>query len=401
MNHATRPLAALLACAAVSAAQQEPAAVVRTGLDVLVAARFEPLRGRHVGLISNHTGRTADGRGIVEVFLAADGVDLQVLFSPEHGFEGLLDQARIDDATHRSGLRIHSLYGETRKPTPAMLEGLDTLVFDIQDIGCRFYTYISTMRLAMEAAAEHGLRFVVLDRPNPIGGVAVDGPVLAAGDESFVAAHTLPLRHGMTVGELARMMNDERAIGCELQVIAMEGWQRAMLWDATGLLWVDPSPNMRTLTQALLYPGVGLVETTNVSVGRGTDTPFEIVGAPWLDGRRLAASLRERGLPGVAFVPVEFVPESSKHAGERCGGVQILLTDRDAIDPLRVGLTLAWALHRLYPDTWDVDRFARLLAEPEVFAAFRTGAYPEQAIGLWQAELDAFRARRARYLLYR
>jgi uncharacterized protein YbbC (DUF1343 family) len=392
------------ACAltpAVHSYAQETAPVVSTGLDVLVDSGFEPLRGRNVGLITNHTGRTRDGTGIVDAFLAQDACRLRVLFSPEHGFAGLLDQSKIDDAKHSSGLAIKSLYGETRKPSREMLAGLDTLVFDIQDIGCRFYTYVSTMKLAMEAATESELHFVVLDRPNPIGGQTVAGPILAPGDESFIAAHTIPLQHGMTVGELARMLHDELGLKGSLSVVECAGWQRSMRWDETGLTWVNPSPNMRNLNQALLYPGVGLVEFTNVSVGRGTDTPFEILGAPYVDARALAALLRGRNLPGVTFVPVEFVPDASKFKGELCRGVQILITDRDALDAIRTGMTLAWALHRLCPDTWEVDRFARLLAEPAAFERIRDGAFAEQAIATWLDELEEFGARRSKYLLYR
>jgi len=393
-------LAAALALSASALAQAQSAAV-STGLDVLVAADFEPLRGRSVGLITNHTGRTRNGAGIVDAFLEQDACRLRILFSPEHGFAGLLDQSKIDDAKHSSGLEIKSLYGETRKPTAEMLAGIDTLVFDIQDIGCRFYTYVSTMKLAMEAATEHGLRFVVLDRPNPIGGTIVAGPVLAPGDESFIAAHTIPLQHGMTVGELAGMMHAELGLGCELTIIECQGWQRAMRWDETGLIWVNPSPNMRNLNQALLYPGIGLVEFTNVSVGRGTDTPFEIVGAPYIDGQALAALLRSRNLPGVTFVPVEFVPDASKFKGELCSGVQILITEQESLDAVRTGMTLAWALRRLCPDTWEVDRFARLLAEPAAFERIRDGAFAEQAIATWLDELEAFSARRSAFLLYR
>lgn len=395
-----RILAATLALSALTSAQSE-AAGVSTGLDVLAAADFAPLRGRSIGLITNHTGRTREGIGIVDAFLAQDACRLRVLFSPEHGFAGLLDQSKIDDAKHSSGLEIKSLYGETRKPSAEMLSGVDTLVFDIQDIGCRFYTYVSTMKLAMEAATEHGLRFVVLDRPNPIGGTVVAGPVLESGDESFIAAHTIPLQHGMTVGELARMLHSELELGCELEVIECTGWQRSMLWDETGLTWVNPSPNMRNLNQALLYPGIGLVEFTNISVGRGTDTPFEIVGAPYVDGQALAALLRARHLPGVTFVPVEFVPESSKFSGELCQGVQILITERDSLDAIRTGMTLAWALRRLCPEAWEVDRFARLLAEPAAFERIRDGAFAEQAIATWLDELEAFNARRSAFLLYR
>ena len=394
----TAYLAAILLLASTSAQDPPP---VRTGLDVLVAEGFASLRGAKVGLISNHTGRDGQGHGIVDLFLAQDACELRVIFSPEHGFDGVLDQAKVDDARHPSGIAIHSLYGAVRKPTPAMLEGLDTLVFDIQDVGARFYTYVATMRLCMEAAAENKLAFVVLDRPNPIGGLRVDGPVLAAGDETFVATHTLPIRHGMTVGELATMMDIERELGAAPRIIEMTGWQRGMDWEDTGLTWIDPSPNMRTPTQAFLYPGVALLETTNLSVGRGTDTPFEILGAPWLDGPALWRALRERDLRGVAFTPVTFTPASSKYAGEVCGGVRIAVTDRDALDPLRIGITLAWALRRVHPEQFKFAGFARLLAEPTAFAALDAGAYPEAVIGGWQPELAAFRERRRTFLRYR
>ena len=391
---------ASLASIACAFPPQDPAPV-RSGLDVLIAQDFAPLKGRKVGLVTNHTGRAHDGRHAVDVFLAQKVFQLKALFSPEHGFEGALDQARIDDAEHGSGLVIHSLYGEVRQPTKAMLEGLDTLVFDVQDAGARFYTYAATMRLCMESAAEHALEFVVLDRPNPIGGVLAQGPVLAEGDESFVAPHTIPIRHGMTLGELAHMFDVERAMACSLSVIPMEGWQRSMLWEDTGLSWVNPSPNLRTPTQALLYPGVALLEPANVSVGRGTDTPFEVIGAPWLDGQALWSELRERALPGVAFTPLRFTPASSKHAKEDCGGVRIAVTDRGALDPLLVGITLIWAIARVAGDDFQLDACGRLLLEPDALAALKAGAYPEAIAGQWQDELAAFRARRARFLLYR
>jgi uncharacterized protein YbbC (DUF1343 family) len=265
-------------------------------------------------------------------------VQLAALFSPEHGFEGKLDVSKIGDTKDVStGLKVHSLYGETRRPTAEMLADIDTVVFDIQDIGARFYTYVSTMGEAMQAAAESKKRFVVLDRPNPIGGIAVAGPMLDRGKESFVGFHRLPVRHGMTIGELARLFKAELKLDLELEVIACEGWQRGDLWDATGLAWINPSPNMRSLTQALLYPGIGLLETTNLSVGRGTDTPFEVIGAPWLDGRKLAAALASRNIPGVTFVPVAFTPASSKFAEKPCGGVNIIITDRERFEPLRTG----------------------------------------------------------------
>jgi uncharacterized protein YbbC (DUF1343 family) len=380
-----------------AAAAQQP---VATGLDVLVGERFARLDGAKVGLITNHTGLTADGGGIVEAFLAQDACELVCLFSPEHGFEGRLDQEEVADARHSSGVPIRSLYGKSRKPTAEMLAGIDALVFDIQDIGARFYTYVGTMRLAMEAGAEAKLRFLVLDRPNPIGGERVEGPVLDSGLETFVGWHTVPVRHGMTVGELASMMNEERAIGCRLDVVACRGWRRADLFDATGLLWIDPSPNMRTLNQALLYPGVGLLETTNVSVGRGTDAPFERIGAPWIDAQALAARLRARAIPGVAFVPFRFTPSASVHARTQCQGVQILIADRALLDSVRVGIELACALRDLFGDKWQAARFGRLLGDRAVLEAVQAGRDPAAIEALWREELDAFQTRRARFTIY-
>ncbi|MGE3880604.1 MAG: exo-beta-N-acetylmuramidase NamZ domain-containing protein [Planctomycetota bacterium] len=404
MNHCHRIVVAIilaaLAATAASLRAQTPERV-RTGLEVLVAEDYLPLAGAKVGLITNHTGCDRQGRNIVDLFLAQSKFRLVTIFSPEHGFDGILDQSRIDDGKHSSGLTIQSLYGKVRKPTAEMLEGVDTLVFDIQDIGTRFYTYAATLRLCMEAASEHGQRVVVLDRPNPIGGVEVDGPVLAPGDESFIAPHTIAVRHGMTIGELARMFAAERQLTAPLDVITVTGWQRSMLWEDTGLPWINPSPNMRRPDQALLYPGVGLLETTNLSVGRGTDTPFQIVGAPWLDADALWQLLRTRPLRGVAFTPTRFVPTSSKFAGEVCEGLLLTITDRAAVDPLRLGLTLAWAIRRLHPKDFEFAGFARLLAEPEAHAAMASGAWPEQVIAAWQNELAAFRARRETFLLYR
>lgn len=374
---------------------------VLTGIDVLVRDGFAPLAGRRVGLITNHTGLDARGRSTARLLHEAPAVELVALFSPEHGLEGTLDVPTIghgeDDAT---GLRVYSLYGETRRPLPGMLAGIDTLVFDIQDIGTRFYTYISTLGLAMEAAAEHGLRFVVLDRPNPIGGVRVAGPVADPGRESFTAFHRLPLRHGMTVGELARMFRAERVPGLELSVIALENWPREAHYDATGLLWVNPSPNMRSLAQALLYPGVGLLETTNLSVGRGTDTPFEVFGAPWLDGVGFASALNGLDLPGVVFVPVRFTPEASKFAGERCGGVNVIVTDRARFEPVRTGLEIALALQRGYRGTWEIEAYQRLLVSAATLEGIRAGRPFEELQARWRGELEDFLRRRAAYLLY-
>ncbi len=295
---------------------------------------------------------------------------------------------------------VFSLYGATRQPTAENLKGIDTLVFDIQDIGTRFYTYVSTMGLAMRAAAEHGLQFVVLDRPNPLGGDVVAGPVLDVGQESFVGFHTLPVRHGMTIGELATMFRDEMQMELDLQVVRLRGWRRDMLWDETGLVWVNPSPNMRSLTEAILYPGIGLLETTNVSVGRGTDTPFEVLGAPWIDGRQLARKMNERGLPGARFVPIRFTPDASKFAGEACAGVNIIITNRDDYQPVRVGLEMACQLRQLYPDKWQRDHYNRLLADQAVFDAVNDGRSAAEIRDLYTDELNEFRRRREKFLLY-
>jgi uncharacterized protein YbbC (DUF1343 family)/CubicO group peptidase (beta-lactamase class C family) len=379
-----------------------PLSPVLTGIDVLERDGFKLLQGRRVGLITNHTGINRAGVSTVKLLHDAPGVSLVALFSPEHGIAGKLDVSKIADARDEEfNLPIFSLYGETRKPTPESLKGIDTLVFDIQDIGCRFYTYPATMGNAMRAAAEHKIRFVVLDRPNPINGVDVAGPVLDAGKESFVGYHRVPVRHGMTLGELARMYNDELKIGADLAIVPFEGWRRSDFFDATGLFWVNPSPNMRNLNEALLYPGIGLLETTNLSVGRGTDTPFEIIGAPWVDGRKLADELNRAKLPGVRFVPTFFTPTSSKFKDERCGGVQILITDRREVIPVRTGLEVARQLRLLFPNDWQTKQYDRLLASRIVFDGVLAGMSVADMEKQYQPELDAFLKRRETFLIYK
>jgi uncharacterized protein YbbC (DUF1343 family) len=374
---------------------------VLCGIDVLVRDRFAPLQGRRIGLITNHTGIDSAGRSAIDLLHAAPKLELVALFSPEHGIRGALDSAVGDSNDEATGLPIYSLYGPTRKPTREQLQGIDTLVFDIQDIGCRFYTYSATLGLAMEAAAEHRLRFVVLDRPNPIGGALVEGPLLDAGRESFTGYHRLPVRHGMTMGELARLYNRERAMDVDLTVVPVQRWRRDRRFEATGLMWINPSPNMRSLRQAELYPGIGLLETTNLSVGRGTDTPFEVIGAPWLDGRRLAAALATEPLEGVAFVPVRFTPSSSTYREEPCGGIQIIVTHRDRFRPVRTGLAIARQLRLLYPAEWKLERFIRLLGNQATFQAIEQGRTLEQIEQGYQEALRGFEATRIQYLLYR
>lgn len=374
---------------------------VLNGIDVLQRGGFASLKGRRVGLITNHTGLNRDGVSTVKLLNEAEGVTLVTLFSPEHGFEGKLDVAKIGDQKDATtGLKVFSLYGETRTPTKESLEGIDTLVFDIQDIGCRFYTYVSTMGNAMKAAGEHKVRFVVLDRVNPVGGVDVQGPILDDGDQSFVGYHTLPVRHGMTTGELAKMFREEMSLDVDLQIIPVSGWSRASLYDDTGLTWTNPSPNMRSLTQAILYPGVGLLEMTNLSVGRGTDTPFELIGAPWIRERELTAHLNAAGLSGVRFVPVRFTPTATKFPNESCGGVNIVVTDRSQLDPLALGIQLMVSLHSLYPNDWQTKNLNRLLSSAKIRDAVLAGKTREQILPLWMTELDAFKTRRAKFLMY-
>ena len=324
------------------------------------------------------------------------------LFAPEHGIRGELDQAKIDDGKdEKTGLPIYSLYGETRRPKPEQLRDLDAIVYDIQDIGARFYTYTATLKNVLEEAAKAGKPVFILDRPNPINGNAVEGSLADEDKLSFIAAHTTPVRYGLTIGELGQMMNAERKIGADLRVIKMEGWTRAMWFDETGQTWVNPSPNMRSLTEATLYPGIGLLETTNVSVGRGTDTPFEIVGAPWLDGRKLAAFLNHRNIKGVRFVPVRFKPTTSVFKDEECSGINIIVTDRDSFNSVRTGFEIAAGLRKLYPSDWQVEKYARLLVNAEVLESVKRGDTPQMIDDAMRTKNEEFARRRALYLLYK
>jgi uncharacterized protein YbbC (DUF1343 family)/CubicO group peptidase (beta-lactamase class C family) len=375
---------------------------VLNGIDVLERDGFRQLAGLRVGLVTNHTGRNRSGRQTIDVLREAPNVKLVALFAPEHGIRGVLDAENLSDSKdERTGLPIYSLYGETRRPKPEQLRELDALVFDIQDVGVRFYTYISTLGNLMEEAARARLPVFVLDRPNPIRGNEAEGPVADTDKLSFVGYHSIPVRHGMTIGELARLFNAERKINCDLRVVEMERWRRGMWFDGTGQTWINPSPNMRSLTQATLYPGVGLLETTNISVGRGTDTPFELLGAPWIDGQRLASYLNERRIAGVRFVPVRFTPRASVFQGEECGGINLVVTDRAQLRPVYAGLEIAAALRRLHPNDWQVDKIARLLINADTLERLKRGESPEQIALSWQPGLEEFRRARTRALIYR
>jgi uncharacterized protein YbbC (DUF1343 family)/CubicO group peptidase (beta-lactamase class C family) len=372
---------------------------VWNGIDVLKRDDFSMLQGMKVGLVTNHTGLDRERGTSIDALHEAPGVELVALFSPEHGIRGELDREKIADGKDmKTGLPVYSLYGERRSPDAVQLKDLDALVFDIQDIGCRFYTYISTMVNCMAAAAEHGVRFVVLDRVNPIG-PAVEGPVLSV-EPSFVGIHPIPIRHGMTVGELAMLVNAERKLGADLVVVKCEGGPPLQWFDRTGLPWRDPSPNMRSLTAALLYPGVGMLEFCRISVGRGTGTPFELLGAPYMDDRLIAAEMNAAGLAGVVFVPVRFTPEASVFANEECGGVRIIVTDRDSFRPVELGLVLATTLHRIYGKEFEAEKMIRLLGDQATLDGILSGKPTAAIRDGWTKGLLDFERRRKDFLIY-
>ena len=375
-------------------------ATVLTGIDVLARDGFKQIAGLKLGLVTNHTGRDRRGRQTIDVLKNAPNVQLVALFSPEHGIRGLADEKVSDSKDEQTGLPIYSLYGETRRPKPEQLNDLDAIVFDIQDIGARFYTYISTLGYVMEEAAKARKPVFVLDRPNPINGIDVEGPIADSDKLSFTAHHPIPVRHGLTVGELAQLFNQQRQIGCDLRVIKMDGWRREMWFDATNLDWINPSPNMRSLTEATLYPGIGLLETTNVSVGRGTNTPFEVVGAPWINGQELALHLNRRSIAGVRFVPLRFTPNASVFKDESCSGINIVVTDRSRFRAVRTGIEIAVALRRLYPNDWKVDSYLRLLVNAATLDRVKRAEAPEEIERSWAAGLAEFQRARARVLLY-
>jgi uncharacterized protein YbbC (DUF1343 family) len=373
---------------------------VRTGIDVLVDEKFSPLVGLRVGLITNHSGIDSMGRRTVDLLHQAPGVKLVSIFSPEHGFFGNAEGKVSPTKEPFTGLPIYSLYGDVSRPTQKMLIGLDALVFDIQDAGARFYTYITTMGYAMEGCAKRGIPFYVLDRPNPINASLVQGPILDGNLKSFTGYFPLPVRHGMTVGELAKMFNGEKKIGATLHVIKMRDYERTHWYDETGLLWVSPSPNLRTLIEAILYPGVAMVEGSNVSVGRGTTTPFELLGAPWMNGEELAAYLNQRNIQGLRFMPAEFTPNGSRFENQLCQGVQMVLLDRQALDSPALGIEIASALYRLYPQSFQLDKTLGLIGSREVLQAIKDGQDPTSIRQKWQEPLDQFCKLRSKYLLY-
>lgn len=382
---------------------------VQTGIDVLERNNFDPVRGvsgkKKIGLLTNQTGLDSQGRRTIDVLAHADGISLDAIFSPEHGVTGTLDTTDVGNMKDAAtGIPVYSVYGATdaaRRPSPDVLKQFDAIVVDIQDAGVRFYTYETTLGYFLEGAAKAGVEVFVLDRPDPVTGSFVQGPMPDPGRESFVSYGAVPVRHGMTMGELAKMYNSERNINAKLTIIPIEGWMRGDWFDSTALGWVNPSPNLRSLTEATLYPGVALVEGTNVSVGRGTETPFELLGAPWIHGRELAQYLNAREISGVRFVPVSFTPSASNYAGQKCEGVNIVVVERNAFDAPELGIELASALHKLYPEQFHMERMIELLLNQRVYDALTQGVDPRRIAEDWREPLERFQEIRQKYLIYK
>jgi uncharacterized protein YbbC (DUF1343 family) len=388
---------------------------VKIGAEILIEKHLDLIKGKKIGIVTNHTGILPDGRHIVDVLNEIEGVEIVAFFGPEHGIRGEVPDGKSisHGVDAKTGIPVFSLYGEVKKPTEEMLKDIDVLIFDIQDVGARFYTYISTMSYCMEACAEMGKKFIVLDRPNPIRGVYVDGPILEPRFKSFVGLHPIPVAHGMTVGELAKMFNDEgwleNAVKADLTVVKMENYSRRMWFDQTGLPWVKPSPNMMTLKTAIVYTATCFIEGTNVSEGRGTQHPFEWIGAPWIDGEKLAKELNHYKLPGVKFEPISFTPTDiekvtvdPKYEGEKCGGVYLNVYDREKFEPVKVGVYILYALKKLYPDKfkWRTAGQDRLWGTDKVRLMIDEGKKPDEIIKTWEDDVKKFLSIRQKYLLY-
>ena len=374
---------------------------VNTGLDVLESQKFAPLRGKHIGIITNHTGLDSQGKSNIELLAHVPGVQIVAIFSPEHGLGGQLDERLSASKDPSTGLHVFSLYGETLRPTDEMLQGVDTLVFDIQDAGVRFYTYTVTMAYAMEEAARRNIAFYVLDRPNPLGGEIIEGPMLDADKTNFVAYFPIPVRYALTIGELAQFFNSENHINADLHVVAMKNWHRNYFFESTGVRWIPPSPNLRTLKGSIVYPGLEILQSAGISVGRGTEAPFEEFGAPWMDGEKVASALNATHLPGLKFVTQPFIPVNGLYAGRRCNGVGVRIGDRAAVRSMRMGLEIAALLQKMYPQNFDVSKAVTLLGNAETVQKLVDGASPADIVASWQPSLSDYDKTRRRYLLYK
>lgn len=372
-----------------------------TGIDVLEQENFAPLAGKRIGLITNQTGVDRQGHSTIDLLAHAPEVKLVALFSPEHGIRGTEDASVPSSTDSATGLPIFSLYEGTRRPADESLANLDALVFDVQDAGVRFYTYITTMAYAMEAAARHHLAFYVLDRPDPLGGESIEGPILDRDKLSFVGYFPMPVRIGMTLGEMAQMFNSENHISCDLHVIAMKNWNRRMWFEQTGLPWTPPSPNLRSLTSTVLYPGLEILQNAGASVGRGTDTPFELFGAPWIHATELADALNRRYIPGVRFVPTRFTPRSGPHKDQPCEGAEIVITDRASVNSMLMGFEIAATLAKLYPDLFHVEQMLTLTGNSSAITRLKNGDSPNRIFSDEDPAIDAFRTVRSKYLIYK
>jgi len=395
-------LCCFLVASARDKSRKGPAVKIETGIDVLEAQHFAPLRGKRVGLVTNQTGVDATGRRTIDVLAKAEGVRLVAIFSPEHGIAASEDAAVVSNATDTTtGLPIYSLYRETRRPTDAMLQGIDAIVFDIQDVGVRFYTYVTTMAYCMEAAAKHHIPFFVLDRPNPLGGEIIEGPMLDSDKLSFVGYFPMPVRYAMTMGELAKMFNAENKIGADLHVVEMRNWRRSEMYWMTGLPWIAPSPNLPTMTNLVPYPGIEILQAGGVSVGRGTDSAFLEFGAPWIKPEELLAELKRRSIARVSFEAQTFTPKTGPYAGEKCEGVGLTVADRDGFRSIQMGLEIAEALHKLYPQQFQIAKMITLLGSQSTVERLERGDAPKAIVAGWDSDLAKFRAMRAKYLIYR
>jgi uncharacterized protein YbbC (DUF1343 family) len=374
---------------------------VQLGIDVLETEKFAPLRGKHIGLITNHTGQDALGRSTVDQLSHAPGVELVALFSPEHGLAGRNDENVASGKDTATGLPIYSLYGDTRRPTDDMLKGLDALVFDVQDAGVRFYTYTTTMAYCMEEAAKRHIAFYVLDRPNPLGGEIIEGPSVDADKTAFVAYYPIPIRYGLTIGELAEFFNHENHIDCDLHVIEMKNWHRNYFFESTGIRWTPPSPNLRTLKGSIVYPGLEILQNAGVSVGRGTETPFEEFGAPWIIGADVANDLNELHLPGLRFSDQPFIPVSGLYGGRRCGGVGVRVTDRAAVRSIRMGIEIATILKKRYPNDFDPSKLITLVGNQQTIDMLEKGDTADSIVSSWAPSLTEFDATRRKYFIYK
>ena len=376
-------------------------AQVKTGIDVLAGRNFRELQGKRVGLITNHSGLDAQGRRTIDLLAGAPGVKLVAIFTPEHGITGTGAGKIASGRDEKTGLPIVSLWGEARRPTEEMLKGIDVIVYDILDVGARFYTYISTLGMAMEAAKPLGIEIVVLDRPDPVNGVAVEGPVQDRDNLGVVAYHPIPPRYGMTIGELARLLNTEKKMGTKLTVIPMEGWRRAMWYDGTGLRWVNPSPNLRNMTAVAIHGGMNMLYTPDLSVGRATDWPYEVFGAPWVNESELATYLTARKIPGVRFMPIRFTPSGRTYEGQECGGVFVVLLDRERLNAARLGIECLSALWKLYPKRFKIENAAMRVGQRKIVEAIRAGKDPAEIEQMWQPDLREFLKVRLEYLIYK